>query len=257
MTTPYCWTVNAFGEVWTLYQQGGGNLISPAGEDFAQDIVFGSGSIVWVISTEDQAGGALIKGCEPTYESWFTIPAPAAASRIASDPSGNLWTVNDMGEVWYIEAPLGGGYLASPAGEDFALDIDCGQDGTVWIASTEIDPDYGNLLKRWDAGSQTWITLPGPATGIKVASGPGGVVYSLNSKGEIWLLYPQGGGVMISPPGMAFAQDISIGPDGTVWAVSGNNERPGGDAVMWWAGANEVWYTIPAPAAAVAVSGAM
>ena len=62
---------------------------------------------------------------------------------------------------------------------------------------------------------------------------------------------------MISPPGIEFAQDISVGPDGTVRAISGTNARPGGAAVMWWAGANEVWYTIPAPAAAIAVSGAI
>lgn len=260
MSTPYCWTVNSYGQVWTLYQQGGGELISPAGQDFAQDIVFGSGSIVYVVSTEDQKGGALIKGCEPPFNSgvsWFTIPAPVAASRIASDPGGDLWTVNDEGEVWYINAPLGGGYLVSPAGESFALDISCGTDGTVWIASTEIDPDYGNLLKRYDPKSKSWVTLPGPASGIKVAVGQNGVLYVLNAKGEVWLLYPQGGGVMISPPGPAFAADISVGPDGTVWAISGNNPRTGGAAVMWWAGANQVWETIPMPAAATAVSGAV
>lgn len=260
MSTPYCWTVNSFGEVWTLYQQGGGKLISPAGQDFAQDIVFGSGSIVYIVSTEDQKGGALIKGCEPPFNidvSWFTIPAPVAAARIASDPSGDLWTVNDEGEVWYINAPLGGEYLASPAGQNFALDISCGTDGSVWIASTEIDPKYGNLLKRYDPKSKTWTTLPGPASGIKVAVDPEGRLYVLNAKGEVWRLSSQGSGFMISPPGISFAQDISVGPDGTVWVVSGTIARKGGAAVMWWAGANDFWYTIPEPAAAKSVSGAL
>lgn len=259
MSAPYCWTVNSLGEVWILYQQGGGKLVSPPNTDFAQDIVYGAGQIVWIISTEDQEGGALIKGCEPPYDSdsWFTIPPPAAANRLASDPSGNLWTVNDKGGVWYVYVPAGGGYLASPPNTDFALDIACGTDGSVYIASTEINVNYGNLLKRWNAGNKTWTTLPAPAAGIKVAVGQKGVVYALNAKGEVWLFYPQGGSVMISPPGIGFAQDISVGPDGTLWAVSGTKPRPGGNAVMWWAGANQVWYTIPAPAAAVAVAGAI
>jgi hypothetical protein len=256
MSTPYCWTVNSFGEVWTLYQQGGGKLMSPAGQDFAQDIVYGAGILVWIISTEDQKGGALIKGSEPPFDgTWFTIPAPAAASRIDTAPNGDLWTVNDMGEVWVIH-PQGGGYLASPPGLDFALDIGCGDDGSVWITSMDVYPDYGNMLKRYDPSSKTWNALPAPASAIKVAVGPNGVLYTVNSKGEVWLVYPQGGGALLSPPNKDFAQDISVGPDGTVWIIS-NQGRPGGDAVMWWSGANQIWNTIPAPAAAIAVSGAV
>lgn len=252
---PYCWTVNSFGEVWTLYPQGGGQLMSPAGEDFAQDIVFAH-TLVWIISTEDQTGGALIKGSEPPFDgTWFTIPAPAAADRIDTDPSGNLWTVNDLGEVWVIH-PQGGGYLVSPAGEDFALDIGCGPEGEVWIASTDIDPNSGNILKQYNANTNSWTPLPAPASAIKVAVGPKGVLYTVNAKGEVWLVYPQGGGTLLSPPNTDFAQDISVGPDGTVWIIS-NKGRRGGDAVMWWSGSNQNWNAIPAPAAAVAVSGAI
>jgi hypothetical protein len=81
------------------------------------------------------------------------------------------------------------------------------------------------------------------------------VLYTVNAKGEVWLIYPQGGGAMLSPPGEDFAQDISVGPDGTVWIIS-NEGRVGGDAVMWWSGSNQIWSTIPAPAAALAVAGA-
>jgi hypothetical protein len=255
MSTPYCWTVNSFGEVWTLYPQGGGQLMSPAAQDFAQDIAFGGG-LVRIISTEDLKGGALIKGCEPgDYGNWSSVPPPAAASRLAAAVDGTIWTVNDLGEVWALN-PGGGGYIASPAGQDFALDIGVGTDGTVWIASMDVYPDYGNMLKRWDANSKTWTALPAPASAIKVAVGQNGVLYTVNAKGEVWLVYPQGGGAMLSPPDTDFAQDISVGPDGTVWIIS-NEGRPGGSAVMWWSGENQIWNTVPAPAAAVAVAGAV
>jgi hypothetical protein len=256
MTTPYCWTVNSFGEVWTLYQQGGGQLMSPAGQDFAQDIVYGVGVLVYIISTEDQKGGALIKLSEPPFDgTWQTIPPPAAAKRVDVAPNGDLVTVNDLGEVWVIH-PQGGGYLLSPAGQDFALDIGCGDDGSVWITSNEIDPNYGNLLKKYNPQTKGWDTLPPPASAVKVAVGPNGNLFTVNNKGEVWLIYPHGGGALLSPPGKPFAQDISVGPDGTVWIIS-NQGRRGGDAVMWWSGSNQIWNTIPSPAAAVAVSGAI
>ena len=256
MSTPYCWTVNTFGEVWTLYQQGGGQLMSPSGQDFAQEIVYGVGTLVYIISTVDQKGGALIKGSEPPFNgTWFTIPPPAAAIRIDTAPNGDLVTVNDLGEVWVIH-PQGGGYLLSPAGQQFALDVGCGDDGSVWITSTEIDPSCGNLLKKYNPTTKGWDTLPPPASAIKVAVAPNGNLFTVNSKGEVWLVYPHGGGALLSPPGRPFAQDISCGPDGTVWIIS-NVARPGGAAVMWWSGNNQIWNTIPAPAAAMAVSGAI
>ncbi|MCA1558403.1 MAG: hypothetical protein LC731_07685, partial [Acidobacteria bacterium] len=102
----------------------------------------------------------------------------------------------------------------------------------------------------------SWTALAAPASAIKVAVSSNGTLFTVNSKGEVWLVYPQGGGALLSPPGENFAQDISVGPDGTVWIIS-NQSRPGGAAVMWWTGANQNWDTIPAPAAAMAVSGAV
>jgi hypothetical protein len=256
MSTPYCWTVNSFGEVWTIYPQGGGQLMSPAGQEFAQDIVYGAGTLVYIISTEEQTGGALIKGSEPPFDgTWFTIPAPAAATRIDTAPNGDLVTVNDLGEVWVVH-PQGGGYLLSPAGQDFALDVGCGPDGTVWIASMDVYPDYGNVLKKYNPTKKTWEPLAAPASAIKVEVGQNGNLFTVNAKGEVWLVYPQGGGALLSPPNTDFAQDIGIGPDGTVWIIS-NEARPGGDAIMWWSGQNQIWNTVPSPAAAVAVAGAI
>lgn len=251
---PYCWTVNSLGEVWTLYPQGGGSLMSPPGQDFAFDISIGIGDIAWIISTEPRVGGAVIKELEPANTDWLSIPAPAAATRIDVGPDGMLWTVNTEGEVWLLY-PQGGGSLLSPPGSDFALDIGVGQDGTVWIASTDAYDD-GNVLKRWDPNSKTWIALPAPAAADKVAVGQNGVLFTVNVKGEVWLIYPQGGGALLSPPDTDFAQDISVGPDGTVWIVS-NEPRAGGSVVMWWSGENQIWNSIPAPAAATAVAGAV
>ncbi|HEY0319355.1 MAG TPA: hypothetical protein VGC66_00130 [Pyrinomonadaceae bacterium] len=251
---PYSWTVNSLGEVWTLYPQGGGSLMSPAGQDFAFEIAVALNGTAWVISTEARQGGAVIQGLPPG-DQWIPIPAPAAATKVAVDPNGNLWTVNEEGQVWFLYQQ-GGGYMASPPGEDFAMEISVAPDsGAVWIVSTDTYDD-GNVLKRWDPNSQTWIALPAPAAADKVAVGPNGIIWTVNYKGEVWMLYPQGGGALMSPPGTDFAQAIGVGPDGTVWVIS-NEPREGGSVVMVWSGENQIWNPIPAPAAAVAVAGAV
>lgn len=251
----YCWTVNSLGEVWTLYPEGGGQLMSPAGQEFAFDIDVDTGGIAWIVSTQARPGGAVIMGREPENTYWLPIAAPAAATRLSTAPDGTLWAVNDTGEVWIVNMD-GSGKLMSPQGQDFALDVSVSAgDGSVWIISTDIN-DTGNALKRWDSGSNSWITLPAPASADKVSVAPNGNVWTVNTKGEVWMLYPQGGGELVSPAGQDFAQDIGVGPDGTVWIV-GNEARPGGDAVMWYSGSGTSWNTIPAPAAATAVAGAV
>ncbi|MBD0371157.1 MAG: hypothetical protein ICV60_10010 [Pyrinomonadaceae bacterium] len=256
MSSPYCWTINSVGEVWTLNPGGGGQLMSPAGEDFAMsDIAMGPDGTAWAISTMAQKGGALIIGSDPGhYGTWHKIPPPAAADRLSVGPDGTIWTVNVFGEVWALN-PGGGGYIASPPGVDFALDIGAGADGSVWIASTDTYTD-GNVLKRWNPNNNSWTALPEPASATRVAINPKGILFTVNSKGEVWLIYPQGGGALLSPPGPPFAQDISVGADGSVWIIS-NQGRPGGDAVMLWSGANQIWNAVPKPAAAVAVAGAV
>ncbi|MFL6207952.1 MAG: hypothetical protein ACJ74W_03840 [Pyrinomonadaceae bacterium] len=252
-TQPFCWTVNSKGEIWTLYQKGGGALMSPPGADFAFEIAIGpSVPDVWIISTVPRQGGAVPMVRPVAEDNWLPMAAPAAATKISVAPDGMLWTVNASGEVWALY-PQGGGYLASPPGVDFAFDIGAGPDGSVWVVSTEARQG-GNVLQSYNQSTQTWTPLAAPAAAIHVAVGPKGVLYTVNSVGEVWLIYPQGGGALLSPPGVDFGQEISVGPDGTVWLIS-TEPRAGGNVVMWWSGQNQIWNSIPAPAAAVKVAG--
>jgi len=113
----------------------------------------------------------------------------------------------------------------------------------------------GNALKSYDQSSGEWTTLP-DVFATNVAVGKGGELYTINNKGEVWLYHPQGRGVQLSPPGVKFANQISVGPDGTVWITS-LEPRQGGNVVMWWSGQNEIWNSVPPPAAAVDVAGAV
>lgn len=250
---PYCWTVNARGEVWTLDPQGGGKLMSPKGQYFAFNIAVNWAGDAFIISSKARPGGAVIMFRPYSEDEWHEIAAPAAAAAIAVG-SGTLWTVNASGEVWAIE-PQGGGYLASPPGENFAMDICVGLDGSVLVISTE-GSEAGNVLKRYDQNTKVWTSLPTPANATRIAVGKGGELYSVNVIGEVWLRPPKGAHVHISPPGVDFADEISIGRDGTVW-ITGKEPREGGNDVLWWSGKKEKWNSVPAPAAAMKIAGAI
>jgi hypothetical protein len=253
-TQPFCWTVNSDGEIWTLYPKGGGSLMSPAGQDFAFDIAVSQVGDAWIISTEPRQGGAVIKVRPAGEDDWLSMAAPAAAIRISVAPDGMLWTVNSVGEVWVLY-PQGGGYLASPPGVQFAYDISAGADGSVWVVSYE-PRDGGNVLQSYNQSTKTWTPLAAPAAATNVSVGKNGDLYTVNSIGEVWLVHPQGGGAILSPPGADFGQEINVGPDGTVWLIS-SESRAGGNVVMWWSGQGQTWNSIPAPAAAVRVAGAI
>ena len=78
-------TVNSFGEVWTLHQQGGGELLSPANEEFAMDIGIGASGVPWVITTEPRPGGSVPAWLEnAATKTWNRLAAPAAAAAVSA-----------------------------------------------------------------------------------------------------------------------------------------------------------------------------
>ncbi len=169
------WTVNTKGEVWTLTEQGGGDLYSPANVGFALDIGVGADGTAWIISTQanvGQAGNHVMYLSDPAAKSWASVPGPAAATRVAGGPDGVAWTVNDRGEVWTLHQQ-GGGNLYTPAGADFAMDVGVSPDGTVWIISSQANVGQaGNhVMYLSDPAAKSWTTLPGPAAASVVSGG--------------------------------------------------------------------------------------
>lgn len=161
------WTVNAAGEVWVLYPQGGGYRASPSGVQFAYDISAGADGSVWVVSYETREGGNVLQSYNQSTKTWTPLPAPAAATNVSVSKSGDLYTVNSIGEVWLVH-PQGGGAILSPPGVDFGQEINVGPDGTVWLISSESRAG-GNVIKWWSDENQTWNSIPAPAAAVRVA----------------------------------------------------------------------------------------
>lgn len=157
--------------------------------------------------------------------------------------------MNSKGEVWTLEQP-GGGRKLSPDVEEFAFDIGVGADGSVWVITAEARP--GGAVPAWleDPATKSWHQLAAPAAAARVAVGPDGTAYTVNSKGEVWTLHKEGGGDLLSPPNQEFASDIGVGADGTVWVIT-TEDRRGGNVPAWLEDAStRSWRPLAPPAAA-------
>ena len=274
--TPEAWIVNDSGEVWRIDLLGNSELMSPAGEDFAQDISVRSGGTVWIISTEvgfqngkPVPGGNVIKWlADPKTKTWKPVPLPAVGVQVCGNYGARVRYINAAGEIYFTDKTGSFNTRLSPAGKDFAFQISEGNDAVPWSVSTEVQfvddkPVPGGNVVQWLDGQLRWHPVPAaPAGSIpSVASWVGaltyGFVYAVNGNGVVFSMEKNGKTTPLSPPGQDLAKVISAGLDGnsTVWIVS-TKAVQGGGAVKWLADAKTMtWKTAPGDIGAARISG--
>ena len=150
------------------YSQGGSwERLSGA----ATDIGVGANGAVFTIGTNRSDGGYGI--WKWTGNQWQALPGGGV--RIAVDPSGNPWVVNDRGTIFQWR---GGSWAKLPGS---ATDIGIGANGSVFITGTErSDGGYGIWKWRHDG----WQQIPGGSVNVSV--GPSGTPWVTNSSNNIF-----------------------------------------------------------------------
>ncbi|HEX5041713.1 MAG TPA: hypothetical protein VFV75_02345 [Candidatus Polarisedimenticolaceae bacterium] len=139
-------------------------------------------------------------------------PVPGGAVRIAVDPDGNPWVVNDAGAVyrrtkskWEDVPPLP---APGPRATAPALDVGIGADGTVWVLGR------GGALYRWSGSA--WTTFEGRGDGVALAVGPKGEPWIVSATGDVQRFQPDTSSWTRFP---GQAQDVAVAADGTVFIV--------------------------------------
>jgi len=202
-----------------------GLLASPAFAQWQQtsgaanDIGIGANGAVWVIGTNRAPGGFGIWQRAPRGNDWSAIDG--AAVRIAVDPSGMPWVVNDAGNIFRRTAA---GWQQLPGA---AKDIGIGANGSVWVIGTDSVPG-GFGIYFWNGTN--WSRVDGGAARIAVA--PDGNPWVVNAFGNI---FRRAGSGWQQLPGLA--KDIGIGPNGSVW-ITGTDPVPGGFGIYFWNGSD-------------------
>jgi len=173
----------------------------------AIDVGVGADGSVWVVGTDERAGGFGIYYWDGN--TWLRVEGGAV--RIDVDPSGNPWIVNDRHELYRYRD----GIWQHLPGE--ARDVGIGANGAVWVVS-------GGGVYRWNGIG--WDRTSGSATRIDV--GPSGQPWVVDSTNDIYRLDD---GRWTRLPGAA--RDIGVGSDGSAWLI-GTSSDSGGHGIYRW-----------------------
>ncbi len=136
----------------------------------ATDIGVGANGAVFTIGTNRSDGGYGI--WKWTGNQWQALPGGGV--RIAVDPRGTPWVVNDRGTIFQWR----GGKWAKLPGT--ATDIGIGANGAVFVIGTERS-DSGFGIFKWKRGG--WQQIPGGAVNVSV--GPSGTPWVTDSSNNI------------------------------------------------------------------------
>ena len=106
-----------------------------------------------------------------------------------SNSKGNVypvWGVNPDFEVFAIDS---NGQVHSKSAQNFAFSVCVSEDGTVWVLSTQADPDGGGAKLYWSNGDGNWteITTDDPG-GISISGGQDDTCIYLSTGGDLRLV---------------------------------------------------------------------
>jgi len=191
----------------------------------ATDVGVGADGTTWRLGTDAGPGGFNIY--RRSGGNWQKVDGSAV--RIAVDPRGVPWVVNNTGTILRWN---GAAWDTMPGA---AIDIGIGADGTVWVLGAD------DAAWRWNGSS--WTSFGGGAKSIAV--GPDSNPWVVNGAGDIWR---HDGKNWILLPGKAV--DIAVDAAGSAFVVGGA-AGPGGYRVHRWTGTN---WTFDANVAGVRIA---
>jgi len=187
----------------------------------ATDIGIGADGTVWITGTKSTGGGYEIL----RWDDGDWVAVEGGAIRIAVDPWGMPWIVNEEGIIYQRKDSR---WNKMP-GE--ATDIGIGADGTVWIIGAKSTGGGYEILKWY---GNDWRAVEGGA--IRIAVDPNGLPWVVNKESVIHQLT---GAIWKKLPGKA--TDIGVGADGTVW-IAGAKTAGGVSEILKWDGSKWIAF---------------
>lgn len=152
------WVVNESGQI---FQRVSGRWQPRPGA--AKDIAVGADGSVWVVGTNPGYGGYGIY--KWTNSNWTAIDGFGV--RIAVDPHGRPWVVNDHGEIYQRVGAQPGAAEHWERKPGAATDIAISPHGFVWLTGTD-HVDGGHGVYYW--GGSDWYSVEGG--GVAIAADP-------------------------------------------------------------------------------------
>lgn len=139
-----------------------------------------------------------------------------------SNQKGNQYPIWFITNNYQVFAGDSNGAAHQMSNQLFAMDVVVSEDGTVWVLSTEPDPDGGGAKLFWGNGDGKWteINTPDPG-GVQIAGGPGNTCLFLDSNRVLRSMDTSGGMKIIDNSGNIIEMDYG---GAYLWALNLNQE---------------------------------
>lgn len=190
-------------------------------------------SDVWVTAADGYRHRLFHLACNG--QSWIESANLESGSPIRSDVEGSVWQIEQtaLRKIGNFQ-PVEQIELEFPP-----VDVSFGSDGTLWALGGG-RRFGGSFVWRYLAAEGRWLQLHAPAAATRICGAPDGTAWTINSRGDLWRLHPNGAGgfnecgfnpdcrncfYSSGPNGM---RDLSVDMNGTVWFVT----QKGGDCDM-------------------------
>lgn len=101
-------------------------------------------------------------------------------------------------------------------------------DGALWVVGGNARHG-GWALHRLGSHAKHWSEFPAPIAAVQLSCASDGTAWTINSKGQVWRIHPEGPGHFkectehaecrgcLKSPSAESIEEISVGPDGQIW----------------------------------------
>ena len=201
---------------------------------------------IWVIGTDPIGNDFGIFKWNNVTNQWNQDQF-GAATRIAVYPDGRPLAVTSNGDVWIRSNsdPFSGQWfaIAAPSITSFsgAIDVGAGSDGSIWaIGNGAVDSGGDCPIFKWDptlGGDGGWLQDQSGGAALRIAVGPDGRPWVVNSLGDVWRRQtsdPSVGSWDKLPLAVFGAADIGIDEGNYAWVVTRDSILGGGGLPAVW-----------------------
>lgn len=163
------WIVNIKNEIFRLKGSSWQKL-----PGLAKDIGVGADGSVWIIGSGDAGKDASVYKWNESDWEWVKMSGEGA--RIAVDPEGKPWLVNNNGNIYRKKGTT---WQQLPG---LGTDISIGADGSIWIIGEDAE-EVEKPIYKWDEKNWKWSQVNG--TAVRITVDTKGIPYVVNAKNMI------------------------------------------------------------------------
>jgi hypothetical protein len=149
----------------------------------AQDVGVGADGSVWIIGRTPVAGGFNIAQLVRNEAGgWSEVKIGGGAVRVAVDPQGSPWVVNEPGNLYqYDKNNKRWKQVLTGA----AWDVGVGADGSVWITGRTLVAGGLNIAQLVQDEAGGWSVRPTDHGGVGVSVGPEGRAWYIDDQWSV------------------------------------------------------------------------